>query len=87
MSLNKYVAPPGGGRADHKQTEEKFLPRKNKIVLEQNGIQKKKKKKSVDVYIILILSAVCWRCFQAFIVCGFVSVLFLALVFERWKIA
>lgn len=45
MSLNKYVAPPGGGRADHKQTEEKFLPRKNKIVLEQNGIQKKKKKK------------------------------------------
>lgn len=77
---------PGGGRADHKQTEEKFLPRKNRIVLEQHGtrnIKKKKRKKllmstSSSFYLLFAGDALGPLLFAAF-----VSVLFLALVFER----
>lgn len=85
MSLNKYVPPPGGRPGRPQTNRGEISPPKKPRSSWNKTASKKKKKKSVDVYIILILSAVCWRCFQAFIVCGFVSVLFLALVFERWK--
>lgn len=73
--------PPGEAGQTTNKLRRNFSPEKTKSSWNKTA----SKKKSVDVYIILILSAVCWRCFQAFIVCGFVSVLFLALVFERWK--